>query len=327
MSGLVDAAQQEGSLNVIALPPDWASYGEIIKGFEATYGVTVVSTQPEASSPDEITTARSLQGQCTAPDVFDLSGAVATASTSMFAAYKVETFDDVPHALKEASGLWVGDFGGYMSIGYDAGKVPAPTTVKDLLKPGYRGKVALRGDPTHAGAGLSAVLMAAIDHGGTADDISRGVAFFASLKAAGNRSPITPTTATIESGETPVVLDWDYLNVSQGKKLRGTVDWRTVIPTGSVVGEFFVQAISKDAPHPAAARLWQEYLYSDEAQNLWLKGGPRPAREAAMVRAGTIDAAAHGALPPVSGTPVFPTAAQEDRARAYLADSWLKAIG
>jgi len=327
MAALVDAAKKEGTLNVIALPPDWANYGEIIKGFQAKYGLKVDSAQPDASSADEITAAKNLKGQSKAPDVFDLGGAVASANTTMFAPYKVATFNDIPALLKDANGLGVSDYGGFMSIGYDAGKVPAPKTVADLLKPAYKGKVALNGDPTKAGAGFSGVVMAALSQGGSADDISKGVDFFKALKAAGNFLPIDPTGATIESGQTPVVFDWDYLNVAQGKKLTGTMDWKTLIPAGAVVGGYYVQAINKDAPHPAAARLWQEYLYSDEGQNLWLKGGARPVRENAMVKAGTIDKAAYAALPKAVGTPVFLTKEQNDKANTYLTANWAKAIG
>jgi putative spermidine/putrescine transport system substrate-binding protein len=88
-----------------------------------------------------------------------------------------------------------------------------------------------------------------------------------------------------------------------------------------------VQAISKDAPHPAAARLWEEYLYSDAGQNLWLKGGARPVRADAMVKAGTIDATTYAALPKVDGTPVFPTDAQTNTAKDYLSKNWAKSIG
>ncbi|MEO6142944.1 MAG: extracellular solute-binding protein [Dermatophilaceae bacterium] len=327
MAALVDAAKKEGTLNVIALPPDWANYGEVIKGFEAKYGLKVDSAQPDASSADEITAAKNLKGQSKAPDVFDLGTAVASANTAMFAAYKVATFADVPPTLKDANGLWVNDYGGYMSIGYDAGKVPAPATVADLLKPAYKGKVALNGDPTKAGAAFSGVVMATLSQGGTADDISKGVDFFKALKAAGNFLPVDPTGATIASGQTPVVFDWDYLNVAQGAKLKGTMDWKTVVPAGAVVGGYYVQAINKDAPHPAAARLWQEYLYSDEGQNLWLKGGARPVREAAMVAAGTIDKTAHAALPKADGTPVFLTPEQTAKANSSLSANWAKAIG
>jgi putative spermidine/putrescine transport system substrate-binding protein len=327
MASLVDAAKKEGTLNVIALPPDWANYGEIIKGFQAKYGLKVNSAQPDASSADEITAAKNLKGQSKAPDVFDLGGAVANANTAMFAPYKVATFNEIPVLLKDANGLSVGDYGGYMSIGYDAGKVPAPKTVADLLKPAYKGKVALNGDPTKAGSAFSGVVMTALDQGGTPSDISKGVDFFKALKTAGNFLPVDPTGATIESGQTPVVFDWDYLNVAQGKKLTGKMDWKTVVPAGAVVGGYYRQAINKDAPHPAAARLWEEYLYSDEGQNLFLKGGARPVREAAMVAAGTIDKAAYAALPKAVGTPVFLTKEQTDAANAYLTANWAKAIG
>ncbi|HEX8972620.1 MAG TPA: ABC transporter substrate-binding protein [Oryzihumus sp.] len=327
MDALVAAAKKEGTLNVIALPPDWANYGEIIKAFTAKYGIKVDSAQPDASSADEITAAKNLSGQSKAPDVFDLSAAVASANTSMFAPYKVTTFGDVPDKLKDANGTWVNDYGGYMSIGYDAGKVPAPASVTDLLKPAYKGKVALNGDPTKAGAAFSGVVMASLGNGGSADDVSKGVDFFKKLKDAGNFLPVDPTPATIESGQTPVVIDWDYLNVAQGAKLKGKLDWKTVVPANAVVGGYYVQAINKDAPHPAAARLWQEFLYSDQGQNLWLKGGARPVREDAMTKAGTIDAAAHSALPPTQGTPVFLTPEQETKAKNYLAANWANAVG
>ncbi|MFK3983350.1 ABC transporter substrate-binding protein [Micromonospora sp. NPDC050397] len=324
---LVAAAKDEGQLNVIALPPDWANYGEIIKAFTTKYGIKVNSAQPDASSQDEINAANQLKGQATAPDVFDLGGAVASANTSLFAPYKVATWDDIPAALKDANGTWVNDYGGYMSIGYDASKVPAPQSVADLLKPEFKGKVALNGDPTQAGAAFSGVAMAALGNGGSADDITKGVDFFKQLKQAGNFLPVDPTATTVESGQTPVVIDWDYLNVAQGAKLQGKMDWKTVVPANAVVGSYYVQAISKDAPHPAAARLWQEFLYSDEGQNLWLGGGARPVRADAMVKAGTIDQAAYGKLPTTSGEPVFLTDAQTTKAKESLAANWAKAVG
>ncbi|GLY00234.1 ABC transporter substrate-binding protein [Actinoplanes sp. NBRC 101535] len=324
LEALITAAKAEGRLNVIALPPDWANYGEIIKAFEAKYSIKVDSAQPDGSSQDEINAANQLKGQDTAPDVFDLGMSVATANTAMFAPYKVATFAEIPDDLKDANGTWVNDYGGYMSIGYDSAKVPAPTSVADLLKADYKGKVALNGDPTQAGAAFAGVQMASIANGGTAEDITAGVKFFGDLKKAGNFLPVDPTPATIESGQTPVVFDWDYLNAAQSAK---TPTWKVLLPANAVLGSYYTQAINKDAPHPAAARLWQEFLYSDEGQNLWLKGGARPARADAMQKAGTIDAAAYAALPAVEGTPVVPTEAQNTTAKEYLTANWAKAIG
>ena len=323
MDALVAAAQKEGTLNVIALPPDWANYGEMISTFEDTYKIKINSDQPDGASQDEINAANDLKGTDKAPDVFDLSQSVALANTASFAPYKVATFDDIPTQFKDPDGTWVNDYGGYMAIGYDSAKVPDVTSVADLLKPDYKGAVALNGDPTQAGAAFSGVMMAAIANGGSADDISPGVDFFGQLKAAGNFLPVDPDSSTIESGQTPVVLDWDYLGAAAAKNVS---TWKTIVPPEAVVAGYYFQAINADGPHPAAARLWEEYLYSDAGQNLWLKGGARPVRGDAMASAGTIDSALWDALPQVTGTPVIPTDDQTAKAGQYLADHWSKVI-
>jgi putative spermidine/putrescine transport system substrate-binding protein len=211
-----------------------------------------------------------------------------------------------------------------MSIGYDSSKVPAVRQVSDLLGSGFKGKVALNGDPTQAGAAFSGVMMAALANGGSADDVKPGVDFFGRLKKAGNFLPVDPDPTTIESGQTPVVIDWDYLNAAESKKLKS---WKVVVPANAVVAGYYYQAINASAPHPAAARLWEEFLYSDQGQNLWLAGGARPVRAAAMAKAGTIDKAAYGALPPVRGQAVTPTVAQTDKAAKYLSANWAKVVG
>lgn len=327
MDKLVAAAKKEGKLNVIALPPDWANYGTMIKSFEKKYGITVTSAQPDGTSQDEINAAKQLKGTKRAPDVFDLGSAVALANTSMFASYKVATWKDVPPDLRDPAGKWVADYGGYMAIGYDAKKVPAPKSVKDLLKPAYKGKVALNGDPTQAGAGFAGVQMAAVAGGGSPSNVKPGVDFFAKLKKAGNFLPVDPTPATISSGQTAVVIDWDYTNAAQTDALKGKVDWKVVVPGKTVIASYYSQAINAQAPHPAAARLWQEYVLSDTGQNTYLKGYARPARADAMKKAGTLDSAAFDKLPKVSGTPVQPTQKQNATATAYLSKHWSKAVG
>jgi len=324
MEGLIEAAQEEGELNVIALPPDWANYGTIIETFSEKYDIKVNSAQPDAASQDEINAAKQLEGSDRAPDVFDLGQSVALANIDMYAPYQVEKFDEIPDEFKHPDGAWVNDYGGFMSVGYDSSKVPEITSLDDLLGPEFKGKVALNGDPTQAGAAFSGVVMASVANGGSADDIAPGVEFFAKLKEAGNFLPVDPTPATIASGQTPVVIDWDYLNAAESAKLS---DWKVFVPDNAAIAGYYFQAINADAPHPAAARLWQEFLYSDEGQNLWLAGGARPVRAEAMAEAGTIDQEKYDALPAVTGTPVIPTNEQTEKMAAYLADNWAKAIG
>ncbi len=324
IDALVDAAKKEGQLNVIALPPDWANYGAIIKAFSDKYGIKVNSAQPDAASQDEINAANQQKGKSTAPDVFDLGQAVALANTSMFAPYKVANFNDIPAAYTDPDGKWINDYGGYMSIGFDSAKVAPVADVNDLLKPEYNGKVALNGDPTQAGAAFSGVLMVALSQGGSADDVAPGVDFFRKLKEAGNFLPVDPTPATIESGQTPVVIDWNYLNAARTAKLPS---WQVFVPANAIVAGYYYQAINSGAPHPAAARLWQEFLYSDEGQNLYAAGGVRPVLADVMMKAGTLDKAAVDKIPVIDGPVTVPTPDQTEKATKYLADNWAKAIG
>src|SRR5690606_4064650 len=150
-------------------------------------------------------------GLDTPPDVFDLGLAVALSSTDHFAPYKVQTWDDIPDALKESSGLFVGDYGGYLSIGYDSSQFDEPTSLEDLLGSDFKGSVAINGDPTQAGAAFAAVGLATVQSGGTLDDFQPGIDFFSELQQAGNFLKVDATPATVTSGETPVVFDWDYL--------------------------------------------------------------------------------------------------------------------
>ena len=324
MSALVSAAKKEGKLNVIALPPDWANYGAIISGFTAKYGIPIDSANPNGSSQDEVNAVTQLSGTSRAPDVLDIGMAVALANTDKFAPYKVQTWGDILDSQKEPTGLWYQDYGGYMSIGYDSSKVPAITSLQDLLGSGFKGKVALNGDPTKANAALNGVMMASLANGGSLDDISKGVDFFDQLKGNGNFVPVQATTATVKNGTTPVVFDWDYLSAAHGTDVPS---WKVFVPSNAILGGYYAQAINKKAPHPAAARLWEEYLYSDEGQNLWLKGLARPVRMAAMQKSGKIDSDAAAKLPPVNGTPVFLSADQATKAKDYLASHWAQAIG
>ncbi|MFA6299830.1 MAG: hypothetical protein WC642_11730 [Nocardioides sp.] len=123
MDDLVKAAEDEGELNVIALPPDWANYGNIIKAFEDKYDIKVNSDQPDVASQDEINAANQLKGTDRAPDVFDLGQSVALANTDLYAPYQVATFDEIPAEFKDPDGAWVNDYGGFMSVGYDSDKV------------------------------------------------------------------------------------------------------------------------------------------------------------------------------------------------------------
>jgi len=330
MDALVAAAKKEGTLHAIALPRDWANYGALIDGFQKKYGIKIEDESPDASSQDEINAVTTRKGQDRAPDVLDLgsSFALSAAQQGLLAPYKVTSFGDIPSAQKDPQARWYNDYGGYVSIGCDAKRVKTcPTTFADLLKPQYKGQVALNGNPTKSGSAFGGVYAAALANGGSFDDVQAGLDFFAKLKKNGNYTPVESTPATVEKGETPISIDWDYLNAGYADEFKSKgLDWKVSVPSDGQYAQYYSQAINKDAPHPAAARLWQEYLYSTEGQNLWLKGYARPALMTAMDKAGTLDKDAAAKLPAVTGTPSFPSEDQQNKAKTVIAQGWGKAV-
>ena len=331
MDALVAAAKKEGTLNVIALPKTWANYGAIMDAFTAKYGIKINDANPDGSSQDELNAIKQLQGKSSAPDVVDVGQAAATAGAAagQFAPYQVATWSQIADAQKDSQGLWYNDYGGYIAIGYDADKVKnPPTTLKSLDDPQYKSQVALNGDPTKANAALSGVLAASLANGGSLDNAQPGIDFFGKMKSEGIFVPVAATQATIQSGTTPITIDWDYLQASAATDLKAKgINWKVVVPSDGLFGGFYNQAISATAPHPAAARLWEEFLYSADGQNLWLKGMARPAELSALQKAGTADAAALAALPAVTGTPQFATQDQMTAASKLVVAGWAKATG
>jgi putative spermidine/putrescine transport system substrate-binding protein len=329
MAGLIKAAKKEGTLNVITLPADWANYGNIITDFSKKYGIKINSENPDGTSANEITAVTTEKGQSRAPDVLDLgtSFAITAASQGLLAPYKVQSWSQIPASAKNSNGDWFDDYGGYVSIGYNSKVVKdPPTSFKDLLKPEYKNQVALNGNPTQAGAAFAAVYAAALANGGSFGNIAPGIAYFKKLSAEGNFVPVTGAENTVESGQTPILIWWDYLEESEvAQKFPG---WKVVIPTDGHYASYYSQAISATAPDPAAARLWEEYLYSTVGQNLWLQGSARPIELATLVKNGTANKTALAALPKApSGTITFPSVAQTTAAETLVSQDWASAIG
>ena len=330
MAALVQAAEKEGQLNVITLPSNWANYGNIMKDFTAKYHIHISDAIPEGSSGQEITAVQTEKGQSRAPDVVDVGTpfAVEGANAHLWSSYKVQSWNNIAANAKDANGDWYADYGGFVAIGYDPSKVKIPpTSFKSLTNPAYKNMIGLNNSPTTAGAAFAAVYAAALANGGSFSNIEPGIQYFAHLKKIGNFVPTAiggPTT--VQNGTTPILIWWDYLLASEvSPVVKG---FKIVIPSDSTFASYYDQAISATAPDPAAARLWEEYLYSTTGQNLWLQGFARPIELSTLVSNGTVDQAALNALPPApSGSLTFPSQQQNATAEAAVTKDWAKDVG
>ena len=331
MKELIAQAKKEGHLNTIALPPDWANYGEMMSTFTKKYGIGITNDNPDGSSAQENQAVASLKGDSRAPDCVDDGPAFAISGTAqgLFARYYVSTYGTIPRSMKDTRGFWTGDYWGAISIGYNTSIVKTPPkTWQDLLKPDYKGKVAMNGSPLTAGSGVAGVFGAALANGGSLGNVGPGIDFFAKLKSVGNWLPVDASPQTVASGQTPIVIDWDYLNLAYAKEFPAA-NWKVTVPADGVYGSYYCQAINATAPHPWAARLWQEFMYSDQGQIIWLKGFTHPARFQDLSNRKVIPKALLTALPSASiySKIKFANAGQQDRAKALIATDWPSKMG
>jgi putative spermidine/putrescine transport system substrate-binding protein len=333
MADLVAAAQGEGMLTTIALPHDWCNYGETIETFKSKYGLEVNELDPNAGSGDEIEAIKANKDNPgpQAPDVVDvgLSFGPSAKEEGLLQAYKVATWDTIPDDAKDPDGFWLGDYYGVLSFEVNTAVVAnVPQDWADLLKPEYKSQIALAGDPRTSNQAIQTVFAASLANGGSLDDAAPGLDFFKQLNDAGNLLPGIATAATIASGDTPITIRWTYnaLSNRDTTAASGGPEIAVVVPASGRFAGVYVQGISAYAPHPNAAKLWQEFLYSDEGQNIWLKGYCHPIRYENLIAADAVPQEQLDKLPDVEGA-VFPSLDQLNAASELITGQWDTVVG
>ncbi|MDH4142349.1 MAG: ABC transporter substrate-binding protein [Chloroflexota bacterium] len=331
MEELIAAAKAEGTLTTIALPDDWCNYREMIDTYKSKYGMEVNELDPNAGSNDELEAIKANKDNKgpQAPDVVDvgLSFGPQAKDEGLLAPYKVETWDTIPAEAKDPDGYWWGDYYGVLTFEVNTDVVEnVPADWADLLKPEYKNMVALAGDPRTSNQAIQTVYAAALANGGSLDDAQPGLDFFKDLVAAGNFVPTIAKPGTIAQGETPITIRWNYNALSNKDALAGNPDIAVVVPTQGRFAGVYVQGISAYAPHPNAAKLWQEFMYSDEGQLIWMKGYCYPIRYEDLKANGKIPAEIGDKLPDVTGA-VFPSLDQLNAAKDLITQQWDAVVG
>jgi putative spermidine/putrescine transport system substrate-binding protein len=343
MSALVAAAKAEGHLTVTTDPFTWANYGLLIPGFEKQYGIKVLDTNPNGTSADEINEINLYKNNpALEPDVLDLSVAFAQKAVNgepgvfkgpIFERYKLSEWSELPASWKDSNGYWSYDYAGVVTIGYNADAIKTPVTGwSSLLGSAFKNGVGLDNSPTSSGAGAGAVIAAAVDNGGSVSNVQPGINWFKKLKQAGNFNPIEAGGA----GDGPMAdkavlatVDWSYLEQQWKVELAKSpgINWKVVVPSGQPYASYYAMAISSYAPHPAAARLWEEYLYGVSGANIRAESGAVPSTWQSMVKAGTASAPAKAAIPTFSTAPVIATPDQVTNDVAVIEKDWQSAVG
>ena len=143
--------------------------------------------------------------------------------------------------------------------------------------------------------------------------------------------PIIATSATIAAGETPIAIRWTYNALANRDKTAesGGPAIEVVVPSSVRFAGVYVQGISAFAPHPNAAKLWMEHLYSDEGQLTWLKGYCHPIRFQDLVKRGKVPQELLDKLPPASAyeAALFPSLELQGKFKETITTQWDTVVG
>jgi putative spermidine/putrescine transport system substrate-binding protein len=293
----------------------------------------VNSLNPDGGSADEIQAIidnKENKGP-QAPDVIDIGPAYGPLAKEqgLVAPYKVATWDTID-GQKDPDGYFFTDYNGVLVFEVNTDVVKeVPQDWKDLLDAKYKGQIALAGDPRASNQAAQSVYAAALANGGSLDDIQPGLDFFKALNEKGNLLPLIADSGPIAKGETPITFQWNYLAAANKDNFAGNPPIEIVYPKSVNWGGYYFQAISNYAPHPAAARLWEEFLYSDEGHLLWMKGYCAPARLADMLSRGVVPDELIAKLPDpaIISSSIVPNGDQLSAARALIKEQWDTVVG
>jgi putative spermidine/putrescine transport system substrate-binding protein len=355
MDALVAAAKKEGKLALITTPRDWANYGAIFDAYEKAFSVKISVDNPDGSSQYEIDTMKTAP-KAKQPDSIDIGPLVVAQLTPpggkpMSSPYQVINWNDIPNAAKDPNGLWYGNYGGKLAIVYNTLLSPAPTKATDFTKPEYKGYVGITGDPTSSNQAFMSVLAASLGNGGEKNlsDVTKGLALFKAVKA---QSPLVKVNASnLGAGTARVGFMWDFnaLGIVPAAKAAG-IDLKFVYPTDYVLqAPPYINAINVKSPNCANARLWQEFVYSQNkgktasqltaadlklpgsklfakmqgGQNYFMQSGADPIMSKAMEKKGLlVDSLLDFKVPSTAKVVGPPTISDVLAAREQIISSW-----
>jgi putative spermidine/putrescine transport system substrate-binding protein len=278
------AKQQASKFVTYGIPNDWANYGEIIEtGFAKLLGVTIKNEDTDMSSLEEITKFDDEKGKPNAlcADIGLLWGPVAE-QRGVVPPYLPPSAEALPEGYKAKTGGWVGTFAGVPAFvvntdAITAQNLPMPATWADLLKPEFKGKIGSPGDPLASGTAQTTFLAWAYANGGDASNLKPAVDYAKQILP--NYNAAAASTDLVEKGEQVLRLQYDFNCAATVNALKAkNINAKVVIPGISIFAPSAIMFNKFNTDKMDLAKVFMDYVLSDEAQLLFAKFGARPIR-------------------------------------------------
>ena len=279
LKALETAARAEGKVVSVGMPDGWANWRATWADMQRIHGINHVDS--DMSSAEEIAKMEAERSNATV-DIGDVGfefGAIAKAR-GVTQAYKPSNWAQIPAWAKDPDGHWAVAYTGTIAFAVNSKRLPnPPRSWKALFEGQAQGAYRVMiGEVGRAAQANAAVLAAAIALGGSETQLKPALSQFAQIAKQQRLIMTNPSPALMERGEADVFVLYDFNALSFREKIPNGADYQILIPSDGSVTSGYTTIINKFAPHPAAAMLTREYIFSDAGQINLARGNARPVR-------------------------------------------------
>ena len=273
---LEEGAKAEGHVESVGMPDSWANWGETWEELTAKYAITHADT--DMSSAEELNMFESEKDAPT-KDIGDVGLAFTSQAIErdLVQGYKTSYWDNVPDWAKGEDGKWMIAYTGVTTFLFnsDTSEGEAPTTWADVRNGTYKLTI---GDVLTGATGQGNVLATAYAFGGDMDNLDPAFEFWAEMAKAGRIDQGDILLQRIQAGEVQLGVTWSYNALTYRDE---TPQYKFVVgvPQDGSILSGYASVINKYAPHPNAAALAREFIFSDEGQINLAKAGAVPTRK------------------------------------------------
>ncbi len=267
-------AREEGRLESVGMPGSWANWQDTWDDIEASYGIEHNDT--DMSSGEEIAMFEAEQSSPT-KDIGDVGHSFGEEAKlkGVTQSYRTSYWDSVPDWAKDPDGHWMMAYTGITTFLTNTDLVDeAPTSWQDVREGNYKLTI---GDVADGAIGQGNVLASAYAFGGGLDDIRPAIDFWKEMAAADRIDNGDILLPRVQAGEVEVGVTWSY-NALGYRDQTPEYAFHYHVPSDGAILSGYVSIINKYAPHPHAAALAREYIFSDAGQINLAKGYAIPIR-------------------------------------------------
>ena len=275
---LYDQAAEEGMVVSFDTGPTWANWGAQFKAFKERYPEVEMVYNDLGSAATVVALDKSRNRPQADTAYYFAGSALDAVDKDVVAPFEPVNFEKLPEPFKDADGKWFTIHTLNVAFLVNTNLVKdVPQSWADLTDEKYKGSIVYL-DPRSTGQGQVVVFAAALGNGGSMDDIQPGVDYLAKLHQSGNvlRTVGTTPYAQFLKGEIPIYIGYenDGLKAKFKDGMGDAVE--VVMPEEASAAAPYAISMVKNGPNPAAAKLWLNFIMTDEGQARFADGYVRP---------------------------------------------------